>query len=127
MKEAILLFVLLIAICTSLEGQSRKELEERRKQNLEEIEYVDNLIKSTNKEKSENLNEIRVIGKKLGLREKVINEYGVEISLLEYRMSLNKLACEMMENDVKILGEEYKKSILNAYKITKGTPAIAYI
>lgn len=127
MTGKIIVSVLLVTISASLYGQSRKELEERRKQNLEEIEYVDNLIKSTSKEKNENINEIRVIGKKLGLREKIINEYGVEISLLEYRMSLNRLACDMMEDDVKILGEEYKKSILNAYKITKGTPAIAYI
>jgi murein hydrolase activator len=108
-------------------AQSRKELEEKRKSNLEEIEYVDRLLKTTTKEKSDNLNAIQVIGKKLSLREKIINEYGDEISLLSYRMSLNKIACQMMEDDLKILGDEYKKSIINAYKTTKGTPSIAYI
>jgi len=33
----------------------------------------------------------------------------------------------MMEDDLKTLGEEYKKSIINAYKATKGNPAIAYV
>lgn len=127
MKNRILTCLMLVLISVSLSAQTRKELEERRKQNLEEIEYVDQLLKTTAKEKSENINEIRVIGKKLTLREKIINEYGVEISMLEYRMSLNRLACEMMEEDLKTLGEEYRKSILNAYKTTKGTPAIAYI
>ena len=57
-------------------SQSRKELDEKRKNTLEEIEYVDRLLKKTTKEKSDNINEIRVIGKKLSLREKIINEYG---------------------------------------------------
>lgn len=123
----VVIFIFLCLIAVTLDAQSRKELEARRKQNLEEIEYVDNLLKSTSKEKKENLNRIRVIGKKLSLREKVINEYGVEISLLEYRVSLNRVASEMMEDDLKVLREEYRKSILNAYKATKGTPAVAYI
>jgi len=127
MMRKVVIFIFLCLIALTLDAQSRKELEARRKQNLEEIEYVDNLLKSTSKEKKENLNRIRVIGKKLSLREKVINEYGVEISLLEYRVSLNRVASEMMEDDLKVLREEYRKSILNAYKATKGTPAIAYI
>jgi murein hydrolase activator len=123
----LLVLIILVVLCIPLSAQTRKELDEKKKSTLEEIEYVDKLLKKTTKEKSDNLNEIRVIGNKLSLREKVINEYGDEISLLEYRMSLNKLACEMMEDDLKTLGEEYKKSIINAYKATKGNPAIAYV
>ena len=37
-------------------GQGRAELEERRKKTLEEINYVDNLLKTTSKEKSEGMN-----------------------------------------------------------------------
>lgn len=123
------IFVVVISICLSLPvfSQTRKELDEKRKNTLEEIEYVDRLLKKTTKEKSDNINEIRVIGRKLSLREKIINEYGDEITLLEYRMSLNQTACSMMEDDLKTLGEEYKKSIINAYKTTKGNPAIAYV
>jgi len=112
---------------TGLFGQSRAELEELRKKNLQEIEYVDRMLKTTATQKNENLNELRVIGRKLNLREKLINEYGQEISLLEYRISLNRLATEMLEADLNNLKAEYARSIVSAYKATKGTPAVAFI
>jgi len=70
---------------------------------------------------------LRVIGKKLSLREKIINEYGEEITLLEYRISLNRQAGEMLEEDLVKMKEEYAKSVLNAYKAKKGNPAVAFI
>ena len=127
MRRVLAIFVVLAASLYSLEGQSRAELEELRKKNLQEIEYVDKMLKTTASQKSEYLNELRVIGKKLGLREKLINEYGQEISLLEYRISLNSLAIEMLEQDLNDLKSKYANSILSAYKATKGTPAVAFI
>jgi len=125
-RIAVICFLTVIAnYC--LTAQSRSELEELRKKNLQEIEYVDRLLKNTATEKKENLNELRVIGKKLDLREKLINEYGEEISLLEYRISLNRLAIEMLEQDLNSQKEEYARSILSAYKASKGTPAVAFI
>ncbi len=108
-------------------AQSRSELEEKRRKNLEEIEYVDKLLKSTSAQKSANLNELQVIGSKLSLREKLIREYGQEIGLLEYRINLNTQAGLMLEEDLGKLKKEYEKSIVSAYKSTKGTPALAYI
>ncbi|MCU0457506.1 MAG: peptidoglycan DD-metalloendopeptidase family protein [Bacteroidales bacterium] len=98
-----------------------------RRKNLQEIEYVDRMLKATATQKNENINELRVIGRKLNLREKLINEYGQEISLLEYRISLNSLATEMLEQDLNELKNEYARSIVSAYKATKGTPALAFI
>ncbi len=122
-------FILFFLILSSIPGQaqSRAELEDMRKKNLQEIEYVDRMLKTTSTQKSENLNELKVIGKKLNLREKLINEYGQEISLLEYRISLNKLGTEMMEADLNELKKEYARSIISAYKASKGTPTVAFI
>lgn len=122
-------FILLLVIVhvSGLWGQSRSELEEMRKKNLQEIEYVDRLLKTTASQKNENLNELRVIGKKLSLRENLIDEYGQEISLLEYRIGLNALATEMLEQDLNELRNDYANSIVSAYKAAKGTPALAFI
>ena len=127
MRRIGLIFIFLMAAGLSLAGQSRAELEELRKKNLQEIEYVDRMLKTTATQKTENLNELRVIGKQLNLREKLINEYGKEISLLEYRISLNRLATEMLEQDLGNLKKEYANSIVSAFKATKGTPALAFI
>jgi septal ring factor EnvC (AmiA/AmiB activator) len=127
MRIILFIFIFYIVAGVSLAGQSRAEMEELRKKNLQEIEYVDRMLKTTATQKNENLNELRVIGKKLNLREKLINEYGEEISLLEYRISLNRLATEMLEQDLNNLKREYANSIVSAYKATKGTPAVAFI
>jgi murein hydrolase activator len=127
MRRVLSLFIAGVITTVTLCGQSRAELEELRKKNLQEIEYVDRMLKTTASQKNENLNELRVIGKKLNLREKLINDYGKEISLLEYRISLNRLATEMLEEDLNNLKTEYARSIVSAYKVSKGTPALAFI
>jgi len=127
MRSILFIFILYMVAAVSLGGQSRAEMEELRKKNLQEIEYVDRMLKTTATQKNENLNELRVIGKKLNLRERLINEYGEEISLLEYRISLNRLATEMLEQDLNNLKREYANSIVSAFKATKGTPAVAFI
>lgn len=127
MKYLLLILFLAAWSASVLSGQSRSELEEMRKKNLQEIEYVDRLLKTTASQKTENVNELRVIGRKLNLREKLIDEYGQEINLLEYRIGLNALATEMLEQDLNELKKDYANSILSAYKATKGTPALAFI
>ena len=127
MKYLFLILFLAVWSASVLSGQSRSELEEMRKKNLQEIEYVDRLLKTTASQKTENVNELRVIGRKLNLREKLIDEYGQEINLLEYRIGLNALATEMLEQDLNELKKDYANSILSAYKATKGTPALAFI
>ena len=127
MRFTFFILSFLILTCIPGKAQSRAELEDMRKKNLQEIEYVDRMLKTTSTQKSENLNELKVIGKKLNLREKLINEYGQEISLLEYRISLNRLGTEMMEADLNELKKEYARSILSAYKASKGTPTVAFI
>ena len=127
MKYLFLILFLAVWSASVLSGQSRSELEEMRKKNLQEIEYVDRLLKTTASQKTENVNELRVIGRKLNLREKLIDEYGQEIDLLEYRIGLNALATEMLEQDLNELKKDYANSILSAYKATKGTPALAFI
>ena len=56
----------------SLCAQTKAELEEKRKATLNEISYVDNMLKSTAKQKEESMNAIKIIGNKLNLRESVI-------------------------------------------------------
>jgi murein hydrolase activator len=108
-------------------GQTRSELEDNRKKALEEIEYVDNLIKNTAKEKSEGMNALRILGNKVNLRETVIKGMGEEVSLLNTRIELNQLAIEMMEDDMVFLKEDYSRAIVNSYISLKANPDIVYI
>ena len=82
MKRIILFIIIICSFFICAKGQTKAELEEKRRKTLEEINYVDKLLKETEKEKSESMNAVNIIGNKLSLRESVIFGMQREISLL---------------------------------------------
>lgn len=119
--------MILIILAPVVSAQSRSDLEAQRKKTLDEISYVDNLIKSTAKEKSEGMNAVKMIGKKLSLRENIIEGMRSEIDLLNSRIELNTIAMEMMEEDLQALKNDYAKAVVNSYKTEKIYPQIIYV
>jgi murein hydrolase activator len=126
MKIALLIFLSLVFI-PCVYGQTRKELEDQRKKTIEEISYVDNLLKETVKEKSSGINQLKIIGNKLVLRENVISGMKAEIDLLIERIKLNSLSVDLMEKDLIVMRQDYAKTIINFYKASKGNPELGYI
>lgn len=120
-----ILICLLISI--SVSAQTKSELETKRKIALEEITYVDNMIQETARKKSAGINDIRIIGNKLTLRENVISGMKEEIQLLTDRIEMNGLAVSLMEKDLETLKAEYAVAIINSYKSRKGYPELLYI
>jgi murein hydrolase activator len=108
-------------------GQSRAELEARRKSTLEEIDFVDNLLKVTSKVKNESLNDIKILGSKVDLRELVIRDMQEEISMINGRIDLNSIAMRLMEDDLESLKKDYSIAAINSYKLKKSYPEILYI
>lgn len=127
MKRIILFLMVLLCACLLLKAQNRAEIEEQRKKTLDEIAYVDGLLTNTSREKSASINALRILGNKLNLRESVIRGISEEIELLTKRIELNKLAIEMMEEDLIALKKEYSNAIVNSYKSAKLNPEIVYI
>lgn len=127
MKYLLLLTIIFFGFSTFINGQTKAELEEQRNKTLNEISYVDNLLKSTAVEKSQSINAIKIIGNKLTLRESVIKGMQEELALLNDRIELNSLAIEMMESDLIDLKNDYAKAVINSYKSQKGNPELVYI
>jgi len=127
MKYIPLSIIIFFGLFCSLNGQTKGELEDKRTKTLGEIAYVDNLLKSTAKEKDESLNDIKIIENKLILRESVIGGMRQEISLISDRIELNTLAIDMMESDLVGLKNDYARAVLNSYKSQKGNPELVYI
>jgi septal ring factor EnvC (AmiA/AmiB activator) len=94
---------------------------------LEEIAYVDGLLRNTAKEKTESVNALKILGSKLNMRESVIRGLGEEINLLNERIEINRIAIDMMENDLIKLKNDYSRTIVNSYKSKKVNPEIVYI
>ncbi|HNW57415.1 MAG TPA: peptidoglycan DD-metalloendopeptidase family protein [Bacteroidales bacterium] len=127
MNRSFLLFLLIYVTVYPAVGQTRAEIEEQRRKNMEEIAYVDKMISSTARQKSTGINELKILGNKINLRESVIKGMGSEIDLLNTRIDLNRLALEIMEEDLILLRKEYANAIINSYKSKKGNPEIVYI
>jgi septal ring factor EnvC (AmiA/AmiB activator) len=127
MKRIFISAFFLFGILLATYCQTKKELEEQRQKTLEEISYVDNLLKETAKEKKESLSELNIIGRKLNLRESVVKGLKDEILLLSDRIGLNNLAISMMESDLKILKQDYEKAVLSSFRSSKGNSEIGYI
>ena len=108
-------------------GQTRAELEERRRKAMDEISYVDNMLQATSREKKESMSELKIIGNKLILRESVLSGLRQEMELLNERIDLNMLAIEMMENDLISLRRDYMNAVLNSYRISKGHSELMYV
>ncbi len=127
MKHVVLTNLLFWIIISFLSAQTKAELEEKRNTTLNEITYVDNMLKSTAKEKEESMNAVKIIGNKLNLRESVIRGMRDEINLLTERIDLNTLAIDMMEKDQADLKNDYARAIINSYKSQKENPELVYI
>jgi septal ring factor EnvC (AmiA/AmiB activator) len=127
MKYFVLSALFYWILASSLSAQTKAELEAKRSATLEEITYVDNMLKSTAKKKEEGINEIKIIGKRLNLRESVIKGMRDEINLLDERIGLNTLAMNMMEKDLIDLKNDYARAVINSYKSQKENPELVYI
>lgn len=121
------LIFLFLSINLVIYGQTRADLEDKRKKTLEEINYVDNLLKTTSKEKSEGMNDVKIIGRKLDLRESVIRSMRDEVELLGERIDLNNLAISMMEEDLVKLKKDYAHAVVNSYISQKGNSELVFI
>lgn len=127
MKKILAIYIFFFAAGAVINCQTKADLEAQRRKTLEEISYVDNLLKETSKEKNESLSELRIIGNKLSLRENVLKGLMEEIDLLNSRIELNTLAINMMESDLIVLRNDYKNAILNSFRVSKGNSEIGYV
>jgi murein hydrolase activator len=127
MKYLIFTSLVFFLLNACLDAQTKAELEEKRSATLNEISYVDNMLKSTARKREESMNEIKIIGNKLNLRESVIKSMRDEINLLTERIELNNIAIDMMESDLVKLKNDYARAVINSYKSKKENPELVYI
>ena len=123
----ILLIIIIAFVSMGAGAQTLAELNSQREKALADLEYVDNLLKTTESQKDEGLQSLNIINSKLRLRENVLNSIKEEIELVLYRIELNDLSIDLMEGDLQKLIEDYEKAILHAQKVSKGQPDFIYI
>jgi septal ring factor EnvC (AmiA/AmiB activator) len=121
------LCLIFVAIQQGLFAQSKKELENRKKQLQKEIIQTENLLNETKKNKKLSLNQLVTLNKKISIREQLIATIQAEIRLAEKQINDNKAIITSLENDLQKLKEEYAKMIYYAYKNQDAYSRIMFI
>ncbi|MFN4233446.1 MAG: murein hydrolase activator EnvC family protein [Bacteroidia bacterium] len=108
-------------------AQTKKELENKKKQLQKEIKQTESLLNETKKNKKLSLNQLVTLNKKISIREQLITTIQAEIRLAEKQIKENKEIIASLENDLKKLKEEYAKMIYYAYKNQDAYSRIMFI
>lgn len=109
-----ILIVLLMSI--PLFGQTKEELQSKKKKLQEEIEYTNKLIQETKKGQTSSMDELVKLNKKIEARQEIINTILEEIGLLDKQIEKNKTVIASLEADLQQLKEEYSKMLYYTYK-----------
>ncbi len=111
-----ILFTLFLLMTFSSIGQSRKQLEEQRKNLKNEIKKVNRLLFKTIKKEKNALENLKDINQKIKIRSKLIATINKEAILLSKEISENKKRVRTLNKELVILKKDYSTMIYKSYK-----------
>lgn len=120
--KAFCLLLLILTVATPLDGQNRRELEEKRKQLLREIEETNAQLKATKQNKAATLERYLAIQNKIRKRQQLVQTLKQELQHADSSIARTQEVIVSLEDDVDELKSEYATTVQTAYrlKINKG-------
>ncbi len=118
-KGALTLFFVLLFLSNTFsfaQKQNKKDLENKKKELQKEIEYTNQLLSETKKNKKLSLGQLIALNKKISAREELISTINREIYNLEKQIQENNNSINKLQNELDKLKKEYAKMIYYAYK-----------
>ena len=109
-------FLNFLFIGMSLHGQSRKELENRRKKLNKEIKKINTLLSETNKEKTDALDDLKDLSQKITVRERLIETIELESEELSKEIKDNEKKIEKNNLELANLKADYAAMVFKSYK-----------
>lgn len=113
MKKILLISFLLINILAL--GQTKEELERRKRQNYKDIKFTNELLKQTKQKRDVSYNRLLLISSKINTRKELINNINSEIELINYKLKVNQDILIELNDDLKKLKNEYARMIYYSY------------
>ena len=108
--------VLLNTVNSFAQKQTKKDLENKKKQLQKEIEYTNELLVETKKNKKLSLFQLVTLNKKISVREELISTINYQIRVLNRQINENNESIKGLQNDLTKLKADYAKMIYYAYK-----------
>jgi septal ring factor EnvC (AmiA/AmiB activator) len=119
LKNKILPFIAAILFILAGQGavaQSKKNLEQKKKQLQEEILLTNKLLKETRKDKDLSVDELLKLKSKINSRSNLIAAMNAEMRIINKEIDNNKEEITALESELKNLKLEYAKIIYYAFK-----------
>ena len=122
-------FLLLVSIlfAANLFGQSRNELEKKKKQLIADIEFKNKLLEETQENKKASLNQLVLLNNKISEREDLIKTISREIVYLEKEKEKTESLIRALEQDLQRYKDEYAKLVYNTFKTKNSYDKLMYI
>jgi murein hydrolase activator len=116
MAAALLMMMSMAMMAQPGSKSGRDELERQRKQLKAEIDDQEKLLKDIKKTTSENLVQLNAIDKKMDLQDRVIDNIGRDINILDNNIYNSQREINKLNLVLDTLKQEYAKSMVYAYK-----------
>ena len=110
----LLLFVSLLA--PDIHAQSRQNLEEQRKQALEDIEETNRLLRDASQSQRQSLEKLNLLNAQVKQFERLIGSINAEITFADKQISETSAKVTQMSNEIEKMKDEYAKLVFQAYK-----------
>ena len=111
--------LLLFLSCNCLMAQDRSELQKRKKQLLEEIQWSNEVLKQTQKNKDLSFHQLKTLKQKIAIRSQLIRTIQKEVSYIKEEVELSQRQKSLLEQELDSLKIDYAHLIQQAYKSSR--------
>ncbi len=108
-------------------GQTKKELEKQKVENLKKIREAEKILKETTKERNVTIGQLNALNQQIEAREALIKSIGTEVVLLNNQIAEIVSIVGALETDLVKLKQEYASMIYAASKASKGYDKLTFI
>lgn len=119
-----LLFLILSSVCM---GQSLSDLQKKKQDAANEIEYTTRLLQEVQKNQRSSLSRLRLLNNKIDQRKTIISSINNEINVYQNSIEDNALVIELLSEDLDLMKEEYAKLIRSAYRNKNANDKILFL
>lgn len=121
---------LCLLFCSALlfsQTTDKKSLETKYTKLQSEIKDAEDLLEQTKKKKQNSLNEVKLLNRKINVREEMINNISLQVGAVSTEMQETVGVINSMEKDVQGMRDQYAKMITYAYVNDKAYEPLHFI
>jgi len=111
--------LLVFLSCSTLMAQDRSDLQKRKHKLLEEIEFSNEVLQQTQKDKNLSYNQLKTLKQKISIRSQLIRTIQKEVGYIKEEITLTEIQNENLQTELDSLHIEYAHLIKQAYNSSR--------